>query len=78
MTDTAPVYRFTGRATGEVPEGHFYITLGEVPAHKLSVLAETRNDATRKALDVLGPHPIFGDHPGWKITWDQIDEETPA
>lgn len=84
MPDAAPQYRFTGRATGKDPQGFFHPRWDQ--AQRVSILAATRNEATRKTLAMLGTHPRFGtsgfgddrDTPGWVLTWDQIDEETPS
>lgn len=73
-------YRFTGRATGKDPTGYYFPRWDQ--AQPISVLAETKAEANRKALALLGTHPRFGvsgfrDHrdvSGWALTWDSIDE----
>jgi hypothetical protein len=42
----------------------------------VSVLAETKSEATKKALQMLGSHPRFGSsrYYGWSVKWDEIEE----
>jgi hypothetical protein len=58
-------YRFHGRATGQDPTGYYHPRWDL--AQEISVFAETKNEATAKALQMLGDHPRFGDrrHCGW-------------
>lgn len=69
-------YKFTGRATGVDPEGYFYPRWDLVQS--VSVIAENKAEATRKALEMLGTHPRFGSwrtpNSGWGIIWDSIEE----
>lgn len=68
------VFRFHGRATGSDPTGYVYRDWSN--AQKVSVLAQTKQDATGKALKMLGTHPRWGnfrDH-GWALIWDSMDE----
>ena len=46
-------------------------------AQPISIIAKTKQEATTKALEMLGTHPRFGNHHyyGWAIKWDRIDEE---
>ena len=75
------MFRFKGRATGADPHGYYYPRWDLAQA--VSVLAETKAEATSKALKMLGTHPQFGtsgfgdsrDTPGWAIIWDSCDEE---
>lgn len=75
------LYRFRGRATGQDPTGYYHPRWDR--STPVSVVANTREDATRKAFTLLGTHPRFGvagfgdrrDTPGWALVWDSIDEE---
>lgn len=70
------VFRFHGRATGSDPTGYVYRNWSK--ALEVSVLAETKQEATDKALKMLGAHPRWGnfrDH-GWALIWDSMDEES--
>lgn len=67
-------YRFKGRATGCDPTGYYYPRWDR--AQPVSVLAQTKKEATSKALRMLGDHPRFGNRSsyGWAIKWDEIEE----
>lgn len=71
-------YRFKGRATGSDPTGYYYPRWDK--ARKISVVAETKKQASEKACRMLGDHPRFGTstHYGWAIIWDSIEEEPTA
>ena len=73
------MFRFKIRATGIDPTGYFYVNWDK--AQRLSVIAATKQEATNKALAVLGTHPRFGDFrrpgSGWTFKWDEISEEGP-
>ncbi len=78
MSETPPLYRFKGRATGSDPDGYYVVRWDR--ATPLSVLAHTKQEANGKAWKLLGPHPRFGsvrrgEGSGWTLIWDSIDEE---
>jgi hypothetical protein len=70
-------FRFKGRATGSDPTGYYYPRWDR--AQPISVLAETKAEATQKAFVMLGTHPRHGSwrtpNSGWAIIWDSMDEE---
>lgn len=74
-------YHFKGRATGLDPEG-YYVTDWD-RAKNISVLAETKEQATEKAFVLLGDHPRYARRStpyrngfnGWTLIWDSIEEE---
>lgn len=73
---TEPTYRFKGRSIDADPSGYYYPRWDK--ARKLSVLARTKDEATEKALIMLGTPP---QHRAWSLIWDSVDEEmqtTPA
>lgn len=70
-------FRFRGHAVGKDPTGYFYPRWDQAQA--ISVLAPTKDEANRKAWDMLGYHPRFGSQvtgaSGWALIWDSVDEE---
>lgn len=74
-------FRFQGRAVGQDPEGYYYPRWDI--ATPISVVADTRQEATAKAFEMLGVHPRFGREgnsarpasSGWALVWDSIEEE---
>lgn len=77
MSDTKTLFRFKGRACGSDPEGYYYPRWDK--ATPVSVLADTKQEATNKAYAMLGTHPRFGSKhrklSGWALIWDSVDEE---
>lgn len=71
---STPRFRFKGRATGKDPYGYYYPRWDK--AQDISVLANTRDEATQKACEMLGDHPRFGNaqYWGWVFRWDTVDE----
>lgn len=68
-------FKFTGRAAGSDPTGYVYVRWDR--AQQVSVLAETRAEATTKALAMLGTNPRWGNHRnhGWALRWDSVEEQ---
>jgi hypothetical protein len=71
-------FRFKGRATGSDPTGYYYERWDR--AMPISVLAETKTEASQKAFAMLGVHGRFGSYggkagSGWAVIWDSMDEE---
>lgn len=70
------IYKFIGRATGVDPEGYYYPRWDR--AQSISVLAATKEEATQKAVNMLGDHPRFSSWrsglSGWGIIWDSMEE----
>ena len=70
MIESKPIFRFHGRAVQADNSGYYFVRWDR--AQDISVLASTRQQASNKAVDMLGP--ANDRHQHWRIIWERIDE----